>query len=255
MAAVKLLKQGWGGIKAHVLLDILRLVPKFCLVTGHEDGDQTFMSDYPYYKDCMYLFDRVYTKPESLYRIHQKEARFIVICKSDISVETIETFQYDGADKNVMADRKIRFVGSKSQKGYPESLRQVLYYSRNINETISFLTNDTVLPANIIAEIYRYRWYIEVFFKWMKQHLNIQTFYGQSTSAVSIHVYVAIITICIVALVANDHKVNALNHYELSRVLSSAITHRYWLPDLIRQATENIPESDTFEQPSLFDAI
>ncbi len=94
------------------------------------------MSDYPYYKDCMYLFDRVYTKPESLYRIHQKEARFIVICKSDISVETIETFQYDGADKNVMADRKIRFVGSKSQKGYPESLRQVLYYSRNINETI-----------------------------------------------------------------------------------------------------------------------
>ncbi|WP_295729222.1 IS4 family transposase [uncultured Muribaculum sp.] len=250
-------KQGWGGIKAHVLFDLLRYVPTFCLVTGHEEGDQTFMEDYPYSQGCMYLFDRVYNKPSALYHIHRSGARFIVRGKTDPSIEVVHPYSNGGEDRNVLADRKIRFIGPKSRKGYPVPLRQVLYHSESLDANVSFLTNDETLPADIVADIYHFRWDIEVFFKWLKQHLNIQAFYGQSANAVSIQVYVAIITLCIVALVASDHNVTSLSHYELSRVLACAITHRYWLPDLIRLASERSsndgPNTSNTQYPSLFD--
>lgn len=248
-------KEGWGGVKLHVLFDLMRYAPSFCLVTGHEEGDQTFMSDYPYSKGCLYLFDRCYTKPESLYHIHRSGAYFIVICKSDISMEHLEPYPYKGTDIHVIADRKVRFTGSKSSKGYPEPLRNVVYYSETINETVSFLTNEYSLPADIVAEIYRFRWEVEIFFKWLKQHLNIQSFYGQSANAVSTQIYVAITTICIVALIADDHNVSDLSLYELSRVLASAIAHRYWLPDLIKQIKQTIPSRNVDKHPSLFDSI
>lgn len=224
-----------GGIKIHTMYDILREVPSLCNVTGNEGRDQTFMDDYTYHPGCLYLFDKAYVKAASLYRIHEKGAYFIVRKKENMRLECVSSDE--GANARcppVLKDSRVRFVSRWAMKGYPQELRMVSYYSPEKNAVLTFLTNNFDMDAELVAYAYRNRWAIETFFKWIKQHLHIESFFGHSANAVSIQVYCAVIAFCMIAMCADEHEVRCSN-YELLRALGVSLTERIHLCDWIRE--------------------
>ena len=185
----------------------------------------------------MYIFDKAYVKARSLFHIMSKGAFFIVRKKSDLDISVEKYIELD-AGHGVMADQIISFNSSKSKKGYPERLRMVTFYAETKNETFMFLTNNPDIPAHIIAELYLRRWDIEQFFKWIKQHLHIRNFYGRSVNAVCIQIYVAVITFCVICLIADRYK-PPVTRYELLRLLGTALFEKRELQDILEDLTAN----------------
>ena len=193
-------QQGYGGIKLHSLYDVIRDVPVFNLITDHSVSDSTVMDSIPYCSGAFYVFDKAYVCTTQLHNINEIRAFFIVRRKRNMAYTVLEEKGQLPAEEGVMADRTIRFTSRIAGTGYPDALRQVIYYSKELNETFDFITNNRQVPALDIALAYKYRWRIEVFFKWMKQHLKIKEFYGTSENAVKIQIYCAITAYCMVAI-------------------------------------------------------
>lgn len=133
----------------------------------------------------------------------------------------------------MISDNVIRFTSRWAKTGYPQSLRMVCYYSSEKNKVLTYLTNNFDVPAEIIALAYKNRWAIELFFKWIKQHLYIETFYGTSLNAVSIQIYTAITTYCLVVKFADQFKLKC-SIYELFRALGVSLTERTYLIDWVK---------------------
>lgn len=243
-------QQEWGGIKIHTMFDLLRRVPRLCLITGHEERDQTFMSEYPYEANCFYVFDKMYFKTQSLYSIHTIGAYFVTRIKDNVLYEVISQQSVDGL--HVLADQTIRFTSRWARHGYPRTLRLIHFYSTEKNAVLKFVTNNTELDAATIALLYKYRWQIELFFKWIKQHLRITTFYGTSANAVMSQVYIAFTTYCMLALAAD-----ASNHkgslYEFANIMSVSLTEKIMLKDLIARYNREGSEDKITPEPSIFD--
>ena len=228
-----------GGVKIHTMLDLLRNIPVTCVVTGNEERDQTFMDDYTYLPDCLYLFDKAYVKTSSLYKIHLKNAYFVVRRKDNMRISVLRSDkEANRKDSNVLDDSIVRFTSRWACQGYPEPLRMVSYYSTEKNDTLVFLTNNFDLPATIVAFAYKNRWMIETFFKWVKQHLHIENFYGYSANAVSIQIYTAVIAYCMVAKVADQFNLTCTN-YEFLRALGVSLTEKIYLVDWIKSFQKN----------------
>ena len=154
--------------------------------------------------------------------------------------------------KNVLSDSTIEFTVYKSSKDYPIPLRRVVYYDEEKGRTFVFLTNNFVLPAPIIAELYRNRWSVELFFKWLKQHLKIKKFWGTSENAVRIQIYCAIITYCLVVIVKHDMKLER-SVYEILQIVGISLTDKTNLRDLFDKSNiNNVNERFGSSEPSLF---
>lgn len=243
-------QDGVGGVKLHTMFDLLRKVPSMCMITGHEERDQTFMDDYNYQKNCFYSLDKAYVKATSMYKIHQAGAYFVVRIKRNMVYEIIESSSE--TDKIILADQIIKFSSRWAHNGYPESLRLVTYYSEDKKVTLKFLTNNTTLPALSIALAYKYRWDIELFFRWIKQHLRITSFYGTSHNAVAIQIYTAFIAYCIIAIVADEIKFRG-SLYDFANILSVSSMERILMQDLIKRLDHVDETPYDFGFPSLFD--
>lgn len=247
-------QRGRGGIKLHTLYDILREVPVLCLITGHEERDQTFMENYPYRKGGMYVFDKAYIKTASMKEIDSISAYFVVRRKRGMSYSVIKELTATVAP--IYGDKEISFSNRWARKGYPGNLRLVQYYSMERNEVLDFLTNNFQLPAMTIAESYRNRWNIELFFRWIKQHLYVTRFYGTSANAVSIQIYVAVSAYCLVALAKALYGFKGTT-YELLRVLSVSLFERQPLKDVLDRYEDSVKEeaNQSYLWPSLFDDV
>ena len=247
-------QRGRGGIKLHTLYDILREVPVLCLITGHEERDQTFMDNYPYRKGGMYVFDKAYIKTASMKEIDSISAYFVVRRKRGMSYSVIK--ELTAAVAPIYGDKEISFSNRWARKGYPGNLRLVQYYSMERNEVLDFLTNNFQLPAMTIAESYRNRWNIELFFRWIKQHLYVTRFYGTSANAVSIQIYVAVSAYCLVALAKALYDFKGTT-YELLRVLSVSLFERLPLKDVLDRYEDSVKEeaNQSYLWPSLFDDV
>lgn len=247
-------QRGRGGIKLHTLYDILREVPVLCLITGHEERDQTFMDNYPYRKGGMYVFDKAYIKTASMKEIDSISAYFVVRRKRGMSYSVIK--ELTAAVAPIYGDKEIFFPNRWARKGYPGNLRLVQYYSMERNEVLDFLTNNFQLPAMTIAESYRNRWNIELFFRWIKQHLYVTRFYGTSANAVSIQIYVAVSAYCLVALAKALYGFKGTT-YELLRVLSVSLFERLPLKDVLDRYEDSVKEeaNQSYLWPSLFDDV
>lgn len=247
-------QRGRGGIKLHTLYDILREVPVLCLITGHEERDQTFMENYPYRKGGMYVFDKAYIKTASMKEIDSISAYFVVRRKRGMSYSVIK--ELTAAIAPIYGDKEISFSNRWARKGYPGNLRLVQYYSMERNEVLDFLTNNFQLPAMTIAESYRSRWNIELFFRWIKQHLYVTRFYGTSANAVSIQIYVAVSAYCLVALAKALYGFKGTT-YELLRVLSVSLFERQPLKDVLDRYEDSVKEeaNQSYLWPSLFDDV
>lgn len=245
-------QQGVGGIKLHTMYDLLREVPRMCLITGHEERDQTFMEDYPYEKGCLYIIDKAYMKTRGLFTIEKAKAFFIVPIKRNVKYLVLKDDTEHSNPIEVIADRTIEFTSRWAKAGYPRKLRLVTYYVEEKGKTMQFLTNNFKLPAETVALLYKYRWNIEVFFKWIKQHLRINSFYGTSANAIMIQIYTAFIAYCILALAADAISYKG-SLYDFANMISVSLTEKVYIKDLIDRYQEPNQEKEKSILPSLFD--
>lgn len=239
-----------GGIKVHALYDIEAQVPTFFHITPAATNDMKAMPEIPYQKSAYYIFDRGYNDFANLYKIEQIEATFVVRAKKSLKFKQISWKRR--LPKNILSDSTICFVVYKSSKDYPLSLRRVVYYDEEQGREFVFLTNNFVLPALMVAELYRSRWQIELFFKWLKQHLKIKKFWGTSENAVRIQIYCAIITYCLVVIAKRRIKIER-SVYEILQIIGISLTDKTNLRDLFDKSNiNNVNERFGYSEPSLF---
>lgn len=231
------LHHGKGGVKLHELYDVKNDIPAFSVITDASVNDSRVMELIPYERESFYIFDRAYMATQHLFRIEMASAYFVVREKHKMLYEIVEDKGYNNQKTGIMADQTIRFKGYKTQRQYPNNLRRVVFYDRGGNRTFVFYTNNFDVSAEDVALLYKYRWRVELFFKWMKQHLHIKDFYGTSENAVKIQIYAAIIAYCLVVIVQEDMKIN-LQTYDVLRILSTAMLTKMPLRDLLTEQND-----------------
>lgn len=231
------LHHGKGGVKLHELYDVKNDIPAFSVITDASVSDSKVMNLIPYERESFYIFDRAYMATQHLFSIEMASAYFVVREKHKMVYEVVEDKGYNNPQTGIMADMTIRFKGHKTKKQYPNNLRRVVFYDHEGNRTFVFYTNNFDITAEDVALLYKYRWRVELFFKWMKQHLRIKEFYGTSENAVKIQIYAAIIAYCLVVIVQEDMKIN-LQTYDVLRILSTALLTKMPLHDLLTEQNE-----------------
>lgn len=231
------LHHGKGGVKLHELYDVKTDIPTFSIITDASVHDSKVMELIPYERDCFYIFDRAYMATEQLFKIEVSNAYFVVREKHKMVYEVVEDKDYNNPATGVMADQTIRFKGHKTKKQYPHNIRRVIFYDKDGNRTFVFYTNNFDISAEDVALLYKYRWRVELFFKWLKQHLRIKEFYGTSENAVKIQIYAAIISYCLVVIVQQSMKLE-LQTYDVLRILSTSLLTKMPLCDLFAKQEE-----------------
>lgn len=219
-----------AGVKVHTLFDIKTDIPAFFIYTEASLHDSKVMEEIPYVAGSYYVFDRAYMVTPILYSIHNTyHAYFVVREKSHMRFNVIEDRAVD-PNSGVMTDQIIRLDGLKTKYQYPENLRRVTYHDAESGNDFVFYTNNRDVSAEQVALLYRYRWRVELFFKWMKQHLHIKEFFGHNENAIQIQIYTAISAYCIVAIA--EHKLNlGRDMYEVLRVLQGSLYEKIPLRD------------------------
>ena len=244
------LHHGKGGVKLHELYDVKADVPAFSVITDASLHDSKVMGLIPYEKDSFYIFDRAYMVTKMLFLIETKGAYFVVREKHKMVFEVVRDKDYNNPETGVMADQIIRFKGHKTKKQYPKELRRVVFYDKEGNRTFVFYTNNFDVTAEQIALLYKYRWRVELFFKWLKQHLRVKEFYGTSENAVKIQIYAAIIAYCLVVIVQEEMKLE-MDTYDVLRILNTTLLTKMPLVDLLNSKVSLEQEDERYIQLEL----
>ena len=240
-----------GGIKAHVLYDLESQVPAFFHISTASVYDSKAMKEIPYESGYYYVFDRGYNAFKELFKIHQHESFFVVRAKKNLQYKCCKWRRR--LPKNILTDAVIEFTEYNSYRKYPERLRLVKFYDEEQDREFAFLTNAFHLTALEIANLYKNRWQIELFFKWLKQHLKIKKFWGTTENAVRIQISSAIIAYCLVAIVQHDLQLKR-STYEVLQILSISLMDKTPLVDLFERTDfNNVKELDCSLFPGLFD--
>ena len=210
-----------GGIKLHTLYDITTQIPAFIHITEAKVNDVNAMDLIPYESESYYIFDRGYVDFTRLHKITNHSAYFVIRAKSNLKFNRMYSNKVDKTT-GVQCDQVGKLSGFYVSKQYPDKLRRVKFYDEETKRTFVFLTNNFELSAVHIALLYKNRWQVELFFKWIKQHLKIKCFWGKSENAVRIQIYTAIITYCLVSIVGYDLKIDR-STYEILQVLGISL--------------------------------
>ena len=239
-----------GGIKVHTLYDVETQIPAFFHITEASVHDSTEMKEIPYESGSYYIFDRAYNHFKMLYKIHQIGAFFVVRAKKNLQYQSIKWKRR--LPKNVLSDVMIELTGFYPKQYYPEHLRLVRYWDEQQKRELVFLTNAIHISALQVAELYKNRWQVELFFKWLKQHLKIKKFWGTTENAVRIQVYTAICTYCLVAIVQKDMRLER-STYEVLQILSISLTDKTHLRELFDKTKfQNVKDRFRLNEPKLF---
>jgi hypothetical protein len=243
-------RQRKGAIKLHTLLDLRGSIPTLIFVTHGKVHEVNLLDELFVESGAIYIFDRGYLDFARLYKIHQAGAFFIIRAKSNFRFRRIYSRPTDKS-KGVQADQIIELHGFYVHKDYPERLRRIRYFDAEKNKRLIFLTNQFTLPAFTIAELFRCRWKIELFFKWIKQHLRIKAFYGTSENAVKTQIWIAISIYVLVAIVKKQLKVD-LSLYTMLQILSVTLFEKTPLLQLLSKIDLNETQNDFSNQLKLF---
>ena len=240
-----------GGIKVHTLYDVETQIPASFHIIEASVHDSKAMNEIPYESGSYYIFDRAYNNFKMLYRIHQIGACFVVRAKKNLQYKPVKWKRR--LPKNVLSDMSIQLTGFYPKQYYPEPLRLVRYWDEEQKREFVFLTNATHISALQVADLYKNRWQVELFFKWLKQHLKIKKFWGITENAVRIQIYAAICTYCLVAIIQHDMQLDR-STYEVLQILSISLTDKTPLRDLFDKTKfQNDKERFGPDGPSLFD--
>lgn len=239
-----------GGIKIHTLYDVETQVPAFIHITEAKINDVKAMDIIPYESGSFYVFDRAYNDYHRLYKIHMMDSFFVVRAKTNIKARVLKWKRR--LPKNILSDCEIELTGFYTQKSYPETIRLVRFWDEEDEREFIYLTNAKHIQALQVAELYKNRWQVELFFKWLKQHLKIKKFWGTSENAVKIQVYSAIIAYCLVAIMQHDMKLDR-STYEVLQILGISLTDKTPLRDLFSKTKFNdVKEQSGLDGPNLF---
>lgn len=233
-----------AGIKLHTLFDINTQIPVFIHITEANIHDVNVMDIINYEPFAYYVFDRAYLDYSRLYRITESKAYFVVRAKSNLKFKRMYSKKTDKST-GVIYDQTGKIDGFYTSKDYPEKIRKVKYFDNENQKTLIFLTNNFDLSAQQIALLYKQRWQIELFFKWIKQHLKIKAFWGTTENAVRIQINIAIITYCLVSIIAKDLKINR-SIYEILQILSASLLDKTLVNELLMKTDyNNVKELDS----------
>ena len=210
-----------AGIKLHTLFDITTQIPAFVHITPATMNDMKAMDYLVYEQSAFYIFDRGYVDYTRLYKITVHSAFFVIRAKSNLKFDRIYSLRIDKST-GVLCDQIGKLKGFYVSKEYPVKLRRVKFYDKQTKRTFVFLTNNFQITSDQVALLYKNRWQIELFFKWIKQHLKIKSFWGNSENAVRIQIYSAIITYCLVAIVGKELKIER-STYEILQVIGISL--------------------------------
>ena len=220
-----------GGVKVNTLFDIVTQIPTFFHITSAKVHDVNAMDEIPYEQHAYYIFDKGYYDLARLYTINTLQAYFIIREKSNLQYEIVDGDELlDGKD-NILFDQRIRLTGKQSKKKYPGSLRRIGFYSNEYKRTFVYLTNNWEISAKDVALLYKYRWQVELFFKWLKQHLQIKKFWGHTENAVRIQIYTAISAYCLVAIAEHDYGLDR-SMFDVLRIVGNSLLDKMQIREL-----------------------
>jgi hypothetical protein len=222
-----------SGIKVHTQIDIVTQIPVSFNITEAAIHDVNAMDWINYEPFACYIFDRGYWDLERLYRIELINSFFVIREKRNPKYEVVAGEDLLEGTDNVLRDQTVRFTTKGNAENYPSEIRRIVYYDPVLRRTFTYYTNNFYLKAEVIAFLYKNRWVVEIFFKWMKSHLRIKCFWGNSENAVRIQIYVAIITYCIVAIIERTLQLNR-STYDVLRILGSSLLAEDNLKDLFQ---------------------
>ena len=210
-----------AAVKLHTLLDLRGDIPTFIWITDGKVHDVNVLDHLIPEPGAIYIMDRAYLDFKRLYQMHQSSAVFVIRSKTNTGLRRIYSHKVDKTT-GVRYDQTVLPTGFYSKKDYPEKLRRIKYFDAEKSRSFVFLTNQFMLPALTIAELYRYRWRVEIFFKWIKQHLRIKKFFGTSENAVKTQIWIAISTYVLVAIMKKRLKTD-LTLYTILQILSISL--------------------------------
>lgn len=222
-----------GAIKLHTLLDLRGSIPSFISITDGKVHDVNVLDELLPEPGSVYIMDRAYLDFERLYLLHQCMAFFIIRSKRNTQFRRLYSHEVDKST-GLRCDQTVVLTGIKTKKQYPEKIRRVKFFDEQKDRHFAFLSNNFLVPALIIAELYRCRWRVELFFKWIKQHLRIKAFYGTSENAVKTQIWIAVSVYVLVAIVKKRLKLDDLTLYTILQILSITLFEKVSLLEILR---------------------
>lgn len=239
-----------GAVKLHTLLDLRGSIPTFIHISDGKLHEVNTLDILPLEAGAFYVMDRGYLDFARQYKISQACAFFVIRAKSNLKCQRVYSHPVDKTT-GLICDQSVMLTGFYQAKDYPDKLRRVKYYDAVTDKTLVFLTNNFTLPAMTITELYRCRWQVELFFKWIKQNLRIKTFYGTSENAVKAQIWIAVSVYLIVAIMKKRLKIEA-SLYTILQVLSVNIFERISLLQILTELEYTSETNDKNNQLILF---
>ena len=240
-----------GAVKLHTLLDLRGSIPTLVIITHGKVHDVNILDDLPMEPGAIYVMDRGYLDFARLFNINQSSAFFVTRAKRNMDFKRIYSHHVDKST-GLQCDQAIELRGYYSQKDYPKKLRRIRFFDADKNKRLIFLTNNFTLPAFTITELYRCRWRIELFFKWIKQHLRIKAFFGTSENAVKTQIWIAISVYVLVAIVKKRMNLNQ-SLYTILQILSVTLFEKTPILQALSQVDYKTLEGVGCNQLYLFD--
>lgn len=240
-----------SGIKLLVLYDVELQIPSFFLITNANGHDSKVMDEIPYQSGAYYIFDRAYNAFRQLNLIHQTKAYFVVRAKKNLRYAI--NSQKTDLEKDVLLDAQIELTGMNARKYYPQRLRMIRFGDEEKQREFYFLTNNNKLKVGKVALLYKLRWQVELFFKWLKGHLPVKKFWGQSRNAVEIQIYVAVITHGLLSIIKDSMHIT-YSMYEMLQIIGASLLDTTPLQELLNQTnSQNVKEHDIVNIQLMFD--
>ncbi len=240
-----------AAIKLHTLLDLRGAIPAFIHISDGKLHDVNVLDLLSFEAGAFYVMDRGYVDFARLYALHQAGAFFVTRAKSPMDARRVYSTATDRST-GVISDQRVMLNGQHSAKRYPEHLRRVRFKDPESGKTLIFLTNNTTLPALTIAALYKSRWQVELFFKWIKQHLRIKKFFGNSENAVKTQVWCAVTTYVLIAIVKKELQLDA-SLYTCLQILSVSVFEKTQISCVLQPDASQIDLLGSANQLNLFD--
>lgn len=240
-----------AAVKMHTLFDIKTNIPTFIHITDGLVHEINVLDILSFETGGFYIMDRGFIDFERLFRIHHEGAFFVTRAKDNFQFVRLYSHPVN-KDTGVKSDQTIKLKNYTVSKSYPDKIRRIKYQDIETQKELIFITNNFKLPSTDIARLYKYRWKIELFFKWIKQHLKIKTFWGHSFNAVKTQIYIAIITYVLVAIIKHKMKLKKSN-YEILQILSISLLCKIPLNQLFENTDLQYVKEQNYNQLNIFE--
>ena len=242
-----------GAIKLHTLLDLRGNIPSFISITDGKVHDVNVLDELVPEPGSVYIMDRGYLDFQRLYLLNQCMAFFIIRSKRNTKFRRLYSHEIDRST-GLRCDQTIVLTGLQTKKQYPNKLRRVKFFDDQKERSFSFLSNNFIAPALVIAELYKCRWQVELFFKWIKQHLRIKAFYGTSQNAVKTQIWIAVSVYVLVAIVKKQLRLDDLSLYKILQILSVTLFEKTSLLQILTASRYTNINQTLHNQLKLFES-